>query len=421
MATAPAQRPVRGEGGLLAANIVHFGRALRAAGLKIGPGQILDALEALAAVGIGSRRDFYWTLFAVFVKRADQRELFDQTFHIFWRDPQLLERLMQLMLPTLEGDNVPEGPRSEVSRRVADAMAPEKQPGEGEGDEPDEERVELDAVMTWSANEVLQTKDFEEMSQAEIELAKRAMQRLALPIAKVRTRRFDPHPHGNRVDLRRTLRGSLRGGGALIDLEKKRRRMRPPPLVVLCDISGSMSRYSRLLLHFLHALTNDRDRVYSFLFGTRLTNVTRQLKNRDIDFALDRIGEACTDWSGGTRIGHCLEQFNRVWGRRVLTQGAVVLLITDGLDRDAAENLEKEMDRLQRSCRRLIWLNPLLRFDGYAPLASGAKAMIRHVDAFHSVHNLESLDQLAHIMSQTAPTRGAMHRWVEASEGSKAA
>jgi len=184
----------------------------------------------------------------------------------------------------------------------------------------------------------------------------------------------------------------------------------------LCDISGSMSRYSRLLLHFLHALTNDRDRVHTFLFGTTLTNVTRQLRNRDIDVALDKIGEACTDWSGGTRIGACLEQFNRIWSRRVLAQGAVVLLISDGLDRDAGKGLEKQMDRLHRSCRELIWLNPLLRYDAYAPVASGAKAMIRHVDAFHSIHNLESLDQLAHIMRRRPPTRGAMRRWVEASE-----
>ena len=411
-----SERPVSSEGGLLAVNVMHFGRALRAAGLPIGTGQILDALRALAATGLGSRADLYWTLFAVFVKRADQRELFDQTFHIFWRDPQLLERLMQLMLPTLEADNAPESPKSDVNKRVADAMAPQKRPGAGEGEEPQEEQIELDAVMTYSADEILQTKDFEDMTADEIARAKRAMQRLALPIAKVATRRFDPDPHGARVDMRRTLRGSLRGGGAVIDLEKKTRRYRHPPLVTLCDISGSMSRYSRLLLHFLHALTNDRDRVHTFLFGTALTNVTRQLENRDIDVALDKIGEACTDWSGGTRIGTCLARFNRVWGRRVLTQGAVVLLITDGLDRDAGRGLEKEMDRLQRSCRELIWLNPLLRFEGYAPLASGAKAMIRHVDAFHSVHNLESLDQLAHIMSRPRPTRGAMRRWVQASE-----
>ena len=407
-------RPISSEGGLLAANVMHFGRALRAAGMPVGTGQILDALKALEATGLGSRADLYWTLFAVFVTRADQRELYDQTFHIFWRDPQLLERLMQLMLPTLEADNPPPSPKQDVNRRVADAMAPEKRPGAGEGEE--QEEIEFDAAMTYSANEILQTKDFEDMSVEEIEQAKRAMRRFALPIAEVTTRRFDPAPHGSRVDMRRTLRGSLSGGGAIIDLEKKTPRTRKPPLVTLCDISGSMSRYSRLLLHFLHALTNDRDRVHTFLFGTTLTNVTRQLKSRDIDVALDKIGEACTDWSGGTRIGACLEQFNRVWSRRVLAQGAVVLLITDGLDRDAGKGLEKQMDRLQRSCRELIWLNPLLRYDAYAPVASGAKAMIRHVDAFHSIHNLESLDQLAHIMSRPVPTRGAMRRWVEASE-----
>lgn len=408
-------RPVASEGGLLAANVMHFGRALRAAGMPVGTGQILDALQALEATGLGSRADLYWTLFAVFVTRADQRELYDQTFHIFWRDPQLLERLMQLMLPTLEADNPPPSPKQDVNRRVADAMAPEKRPGAGEGEEQQEE-IEFDAAMTYSANEILQTKDFEDMTAAEVEQAKRIMRRFALPIAEVTTRRFDPSPHGTRVDMRRTLRGSLSGGGAVIDLEKKKRRTRHPPLVVLCDISGSMSRYSRLLLHFLHALTNDRDRVHTFLFGTTLTNVTRQLKNRDIDVALDKIGDACTDWSGGTRIGACLEQFNRIWSRRVLAQGAVVLLISDGLDRDAGKGLEKQMDRLQRSCRELIWLNPLLRFDAYAPVASGAKAMIRHVDAFHSIHNLESLDQLAHMMSRPLPTRGAMRRWVEASE-----
>jgi len=407
-------RPIASEGGLLAANVVHFGRALRAAGMPVGTGQILDALEALEATGFGSRQDLYWTLFAVFVTRADQREVYDQTFHIFWRDPQLLERLMQLMLPTLEADNPPASPKADVNRRVADAMAPEKRPGAGDGEE--QEEFEFDAAMTYSATAALQHKDFEEMSAEEIERAKQAMRRFTMPIAKVTTRRFVRDPHGPRVDMRRTLRGSLRGGGAIIDLEKKRQRTRPPPLVVLCDISGSMSRYSRLLLHFLHALTNDRDRVYTFLFGTTLTNVTRQLKNRDIDIALDKIGSACTDWSGGTRIGTCLEHFNRIWSRRVLAQGAVVLLITDGLDREAGKGLEKQMDRLQRSCRELIWLNPLLRFDGYAPVASGAKAMIRHVDAFHSIHNLESLDQLAHIISAPVPTRGAMRRWVEASE-----
>jgi uncharacterized protein with von Willebrand factor type A (vWA) domain len=231
------------------------------------------------------------------------------------------------------------------------------------------------------------------------------IRRMQLPIVAVPTRRFKPDPSGWRVDLRRTLRQSLRGGGAMIDLARKRRIRRHPPLVILCDISGSMDRYARMLLHFMHSVTNDRDRVASFVFGTRLTNVTRQLRARDVDIALKKVGDLVEDWSGGTRIGHCLHAFNRVWSRRVLGQGAVLLLITDGLDRDAGEGLEPEMERLHKSCRRLIWPNPLLRFDGYAPIASGARAIIRHVDDFRPVHNLESLADLASALGRIPPRR----------------
>ena len=243
------------------------------------------------------------------------------------------------------------------------------------------------------------------MSAAEVEQAKALIRNLKLPIKAVPTRRFKPDASGRRVDLRRTLRQSLRGGGAMIDLAKKRRRRRHPPLVILSDISGSMERYSRMLLHFMHAVTSDRDRVHSFVFGTRLTNVTRQLRARDVDLALARVGDLVEDWSGGTRIGHCLHEFNRVWSRRVLGQGAILLLITDGLDRDAGDGLEVEMERLHKSCRRLIWLNPLLRFEGYAPIATGARAIIRHVDDFRPIHNLESLADLTAALGEIGPRR----------------
>ena len=210
------------------------------------------------------------------------------------------------------------------------------------------------------------------MSAEELAEARREIGRLRLPLMDVPTRRFNPQTRGRRIDLRRTLRRSLRGGGAGIDLARKEPQRRHPPIVVLCDISGSMSRYSRMLLLFMHALTSDRDRVHSFLFGTRLTNVTRYLRARDIDQALERVGEVVRDWAGGTRIGACLGEFNRHWSRRVLGQGAVVLLISDGLDRDAAAGLAAEMERLHKSCRRLIWLNPLLRFEGFAPISTGA-------------------------------------------------
>lgn len=406
--------------GRFARNVMHFARALRAAGLPVGPGRVIEALRALEVVGFGSREDLYWTLHAVFVNRRDQRELFDQAFHIFWRDPKLLERMMHLLLPTLEGERGPQE-EQEVNRRIAEALAPPQQPGQGEAESEEEPpTVEVDARLTYSEREMLQEKDFEQMSAEELAEARREIGRMRLPIMQVPTRRFSDNPRGARIDMRRTLRRSLRGGGAGIDLARKERRERHPPLVILCDISGSMSRYSRMLLLFMHSLTNDRDRVHSFLFGTRLTNVTRYLRNRDIDLALAQVGAMVKDWAGGTRIGACLKEFNQVWSRRVLGQGAVVLLITDGLDRDAGEGLAAEMERLHKSCRRLIWLNPLLRFDAYAPITSGAKAMIRHVDDFRSVHNLESLRDLTEVLGRHGVRRAeGLSEWVAASQAGR--
>ncbi|MCX8100783.1 MAG: VWA domain-containing protein [Geminicoccaceae bacterium] len=384
--------------------------------MPVGPGHALRALQAVEVVGVERRSDLYWTLHAVLVNRRDQQPIFDQCFHVFWRDPKILERMMQLLLPQLETERPPE--REEVSRRVGEALGPEKLPGRGEAPEEEEEpEIEFDAVLTWSAREQLASKDFEQMSAEELEQARKAIAKLRLPIMEVRTRRFAPDPHAARIDLRRTLRRSLRGGAAAIDLVRKKPKTRHPPLVILCDISGSMARYSRMLLLFMHTLATDRDRVFSFVFGTRLTNITRYLRFKDVDQALAKVGEIVQDWSGGTRIGACLEEFNRVWSRRVLGQGAVVLLITDGLDRDAGEGLAAQMERLHKSCRRLIWLNPLLRFDGYQPISAGARAMIRHVDEFRPVHNLESLAELTRVLSEDRPRRAeGLSEWVAASE-----
>jgi uncharacterized protein len=398
----------RGPGRLLE-NIMYFARALRAAGLPIGPGKVLVAVDALRVAGIESRSDFYWTLHSVFVNRRDQRELFDQAFHIFWRNPQLLERMMQMMMPDIRTD-IADG--EEMSRRLAEAL---KTPGAGEGQERDQKtEIEIDARMTFSEREVLQRMDFEKMSLDELEQAKRAIRRLRLPIRELRTRRFEPDPRGARADMRATLRAQLRSGG-LLALKRRSRRTRPPPLVILCDISGSMARYSRVFLHFVHAVTNDRDRVYTFLFGTRLTNITRYLREADVDDALDAVAGAVEDWSGGTRIGHCLRQFNRHWSRRVLSQGAVVILISDGLDRDAGTDISREMERLHKSSRRLVWLNPLLRYEGFAPKSLGVRAILPHVDEFRSVHSLESLEELVSALSQPGPRRlDAAAAWREA-------
>jgi uncharacterized protein len=387
--------------GRLLANLMHFARTLRAAGLPVGPGKVIDAVDAVRTVGITDRRDFYWTLHAVFVNRPDQRLIFDQAFHVFWRNPDLLKKMLALVLPEfrVEGE---EDRGAEMVRRLAEALHPGR---DREAGEPQELETEIDAVMTFSDREQLRSMDFEKMSLEELARAKAAIARLRLPVEDVPTRRFTPDRHGARADLRATLRAALRSGG-LIELKRKSPRRRPPPLVVLCDISGSMNRYSRIFLHFMHTVTNDRDRVFTFVFGTRLTNITRYLRYRDVDVALERVGEAVVDWSGGTRIGHSIAEFNRLWSRRVLGQGAIVLLITDGLDRDAGAGLAREMDRLHRSCRRLIWLNPLLRYEGFEPKSLGMRAMMPYVDEFRPVHNLDSLEELIAALSAPSARRG---------------
>ena len=395
-------------GGRLAANIMHFGRALRAAGLPVGPGKVLDAIHAVDTVGIWRRADFYWALHAVFVNRRDQRHLFDQAFHVFWRNPALLKRMMGLILPTIRPE---EGlDKDQLSPRLAEALRGERPPPDTPASR-DAEDIRLDAALTWSDRETLHEMDFEKMSADEMRRAKAAIAAMKLPIMEVPTRRFHLDPAGARIDMRASLRANLRAGGDFAPLKSRSPRRRHPPLVILCDISGSMERYSRLLLHFLHAVTNDRDRVFTFLFGTRLTNITRHLRHRDVDVALDVVAEAITDWSGGTRIGRCLHVFNRNWSRRVLGQGAVVLFISDGLDRDAASGLDREMERLHKSCRRLIWLNPMLRFAGYEPRAMGNRTIMPHVDDFRPVHNLNSLGALAEALTGPAANPSAMAEW----------
>ena len=377
--------------GKLAENIMHFARVLRAAGLPIGPDRVIDALQALETAGIAQREDFYWTLAAVFLSKREQQELFDQAFHIFWRDPRLLERIMSL-LPPIDSRAGPAG-QVQASRRLAEALHPEHGQEQGEAQQ---QEIDIDAGPAASSqSELLQHADFEAMSAAELAQAKKLIARLRLPIPEVRTRRFHADARGAGIDLRATLRASLRGGAQIIALRRRSRISRHPPLVVLCDISGSMSRYSRMFMHFLHAITNDRDRVHTLVFGTRLTNITRHLRNRDVDIAMNRVTAAIQDWAGGTRIGVCLAEFNRKWSRRLLGQNAVVLLISDGLDRDIGAGLGVEMERLHKSCRKLVWLNPLLRYEGFQPRPSGVRAMLPHVDAFLPVHNIESLVDLA--------------------------
>ncbi|MSQ59324.1 MAG: VWA domain-containing protein [Betaproteobacteria bacterium] len=386
--------------GTLAPNIVHFARGLRRAGLPIGSGQILDALRAAELVGVEERDDFYWGLASILTDRHAQLELFDAAFRYFWEQkPFVTEASGRDNNGNAEGD--------EISRRVAEAFTPRTNSPRPEDTE------SLDATFTASREEQLRAMDFQSMSAQDIREAKRMLARLRLPIPEIKTRRSRPDPRGPRVDLRATLRASLRGQGELLLLAKRSPRLRHPPLVVLCDISGSMNSYSEMLLHFLHAITNDRDRVHVFLFGTRLTNVTRALRHRDVEAALGAVSCLVADWSGGTRIGTSLREFNQRWSRRVLGQNAVVLIITDGLERDGGEVLSEAMERLHKSCRKLLWLNPLLRYDGFKPLAQGVRLMLPHVDEFRPAHNVSSLMDLAHALSpdRAATTTRTTQRW----------
>jgi uncharacterized protein with von Willebrand factor type A (vWA) domain len=383
--------------GRLAENILYFARALRAAGIPVGSGAVLDALEALGVAHVGARDDFYWTLHSVFVKRHEHTVLFDQAFRIFFRKRGYIDKMIASMLPETQA-GAPKAPPP-GAQRIQEALF------SGLARDEDKSEVEIDARLTVSDREVLQTKDFAQMTAAEIAAAKDAIARLTLPLDEVRTRRMAASRRGHLIDIRRTLRASMKAGGAVIDLKYLGPRVKEPPIVALLDISGSMSEYTRLFLHFLHAVTDARKRVSTFLFGTRLTNVTRAIRQRDPDEALAACSADVADWSGGTRIASSLHLFNKQWARRVLSQGAVVLLITDGLERDADDTLSFEMDRLHRSCRRLIWLNPLLRFDGFEARAKGVRTMLPHVDELRPIHNLQSMAELVRALSG-APAKG---------------
>ncbi|MCL4676653.1 MAG: VWA domain-containing protein, partial [Pararhodobacter sp.] len=387
----------------LVQNLIHFARALRKAGLPVGPGRVLTAIEAVAVAGFTSRRDFYWTLHACFVTRPEERQVFNQTFRLFWRDPQFMEHMMSLMLPAVHGTQ-PETAAEAAAKRAAEALLDgAKAPPAPENPDAGDQQIEIDAAFSASTEERLRTLDFEQMSATEAAQARRILARLRLPVAPLKTRRHAADPGGRRMDARRTLRAAVRTGGEINAIARRRPLTRWPALVVLCDISGSMASYSRMVLHFVHAVANHQGqgwaKVHAFTFGTRLTNITRHLRTRDADAALKAAGSETQDWQGGTRIGASLHAFNRDWSRRVLGQGAVVLIITDGLERDDPALLSREMERLHLSARRVIWLNPLLRWDGFAPRARGVRAMLPHVDTLRASHSIAALEALAAALS----------------------
>ena len=386
--------------GRLAENVVHFARALRKAGVNVGTSQIHTAVEAVRHAGFTKRQDFYFTLRATLLTRPEHLETYHQVFHLFWRDPEYLERMMKMMLPLVQSMDAEEEEPKAAERRAAEALGDQQ---DRPSQVPEREEIEIDAQFSWSESELLQAKDFEQMSAAEIAEATRAIRSLSLHIDPVKTRRHVAKNSGRVPDIRALLRRSLRKGGEIDRLPMKSPRSRSPNIVALCDISGSMSVYSRMMMHFLHALVwspnPDWGHVHCFTFGTQLTNVSRALHLKDVDLALSAVGKDAPDWEGGTRIGEAMRKFNRDWSRRVLGQGAVVLLITDGLERGGTELLQKEVERLALSCHKLVWLNPLLRWEEFSPKAAGIRTILPLVDSFHACHSLDSLSDLSTALS----------------------
>jgi uncharacterized protein len=390
MLVAPRQTP-----GHLAENVMHFARVLRSAGMAVGTDRVQLALQALKLAGFDSKRDFHAVLSTCLLDRIEHRDLFDQAFELFWRDPDLEGRMRAMLLPKVRAQQALQ-PEHRENRRLGDALFPNPRP---DAQPQPQEELQFDAAFTVSERELLRKADFDTMSADEWREARRALAQMRWVFEPLPTRRGERSQRAGRVDWRGTLQTMARHGGELGEMRWRRPRPLPAPMVVLADISGSMSRYSRMLLHFAHALGHAEARVESFVFGTRLTRTTRLLKSRDPDIAVAQVVKAVEDWSGGTRITTCLHEFNQRWARRTLSSRTTVLLISDGLEHGDTKALSHEMERLAKSCRRLIWLNPLLRFDKFQPRAAGIRAMLPHVHRFLPVHNLESLEQLVQLLA----------------------
>jgi len=376
------------QSGNLLRNCVLFGRMLRMLGVEITPSQMVDLVDSLQYVNIGSRQDFKNSARAVLINRREQLPLFEEAFDLFWQargESMVLGLDMGQLLQKQQE-------KLEVYRR-------NPQNEDNKQSTPDEEPEE-ERLLTYSDREILRRKDFTRLDADEMAAVRRMMLQTQWRIEPRRTRRTVRATQGNRIDLRRTVRQNLRHGGELLHLAHKERKVKRRPVVLLCDISGSMERYSRVLLQFIYVVTSRLDRVESFVFSTRLTRITRQLRRRNVDEALREASAVVHDWAGGTRIGEAIKTFNYQWARRVLGQGAIVMIISDGWDRGDIALLEREMDRLHRSCHRLIWLNPLLGATDYQPLVRGIKVALPHVDDFLPVHNLASLEQLAALLAE---------------------
>ena len=392
-------------------NIMLFVRLLRAIGLKLGSASMLEAIDAAKTVGVADKDFLYHALVSCLIKRREDKPLFDQAFYLFWQNPKFHERIRDLILPRIKAAGHQQEDVEPMLRRLSDALAdpPDDTPTTAEDVE-----IDFDTEGTAADTDRLQHKDFEMMSAAEMRHAEQTIANLQPKLPRRSARRSKLSSRGQLIAMRAALQHAERQGGMVIP-KFCSVITKPRPLVILCDISGSMEHYSRIMLHFIHALTSNHPQVSSFLFGTRLTNISRQMRHRDVDEAVQSVSHLVDDWAGGTRISASLEAFNQDWSRRVMGQGAITLLITDGLDRNRDDALGTHMKRLHKSTAALLWLNPLLRFDGFRPKSQGIQAILPSVDEFRPVHNLSSLEDLIGALNRPGgPRKQGVQEWLTA-------
>lgn len=416
--TALEMRPLdieRGE--RLLFRLTEFGRILWEVGINVGPGQMLDLAETLSYVDLTSKEEFYDTLKCCLLRKHEQEPIFNQMFEYYWfvRDKPdkkkddktgaAKRQQRQLRLPPSERKRLAEHMNSAEQKKEGATELRQNNKRRAQDDEQRDDDLGKPQGTAYTAIEYLRKKDFENFTWEEVQEAKKLMAEMRWHLGMRPTRRKAPAKKGSYPDMRRIVRRNLKYGAELIELTWRKTKIKPRPLVIICDISGSMSLYSRLLLHFVHTISNGLMNVEAFVFGTRLTRITRQLKRRDVDDAVRDVSKSVQDWSGGTRIGDALHFFNHFWARRVLGRGAVVLIISDGWDRGESDVLSVEMDRLQHSCHRLIWLNPLLGSPDYRPLTIGMKTALPFIDNFLPVHNLDSLISLGNLLSSINDSR----------------
>ncbi len=403
------------EGRIVLRNVLTLARMLRRAGLPIGPGRVIDLVRALDVIEVGSREDVRITVRSLLISRREDFDKFDRVFDLFWESLVALGLRLDAETAAMLGEEAPRLPADAAPPANGQPSGARRQMGErGQSslslDSTPDEDAEIELAMMYSSSEVLRHKDFERFDADELQEAKRLMAEMRWEATRYESRRRRPAPKGERLDLRRIMRRNMRYGGEIVHLAYRKPKLKRRPLVLICDISGSMDRYSRLLLQFLYTVHRGAEKVEAFVFGTRLTRITRQLRNRDIDTAISQVSKVVEDWSGGTRIGDSLATFNRRWARRVLSRGAIAVIISDGWDRGDPAVLRHEMEHLQRMCHRLIWMNPLLGMEGYQPITQGLQAALPYVDDFIAAHNLDSLEELAHLLDRVQERRPVRHQ-----------